>query len=318
MWVYEEVLADGSKLSEYINVHHENPKYLKGFQLPHNVVAVPELLDAVAGATHLVFVVPHQFVDGLCRQLAGHILPSARAISLIKGLDCNRGLETISNRIESALHIDVSVLMGANLANDIAKELFSEATIGYHVASNGALWKDIFQTHYFHICLIDDVMGVELCGALKNIVAFAAGIVDGMYGSGRADNTKAAVMRRGLIETRALSRLVDPEVKDETFFESCGIADLITSSYGGRNRKVGEALVSSGKSLDELETELLGGQKLQGPATAKEVYHFIESRGIHADFPLFVSVYRICYEGRDARLLLTDLSESQAKPTRTV
>lgn len=326
MWVYEEII-DGCKLSEIINTKHENVKYLPGIELPSNVIAVPDLLGAVSGATLLIFVVPHQFVERICNQLKGNISNNSRAISLIKGLDCERGggrggsggnskdanenddggLDLVSTRIKRLLNIDVSVLMGANLANDIAQERFSEATIGFSDHINGAIWKEVFERPFFRISLIEDVTGVELCGALKNIIAVAAGFIDGLYSNESSDNTKAAIIRRGLLEMRLLCRLVDSQVRDETFFESCGLADVITSSYGGRNRKVAEAFITTGKSLDELEKELLNGQKLQGPLTAREVYKWLSKRGLTHRFPIMTLVYRICYEGRDPKLFLSDI-----------
>jgi len=140
--------------------------------------------------------------------------------------------------------------------------------------------------------LIEDVVGVELCGALKNIVAVAAGFVDGLK---MGENTKAAVIRIGLMEMKKFCQMFYQGVKPETFFESCGVADLITTCFGGRNRKVAEARVLTGKSIDQLEGEMLNGQKLQGPLTAKEVYEELSPKGLHKEFPLFTAVYMICY-----------------------
>eukprot|EP01037_Dinobryon_pediforme_P027152 gene27152-29947_t len=123
MWVYEETLSDGRLLSQVINTEHENVKYLPGFKLPENVLAVIDLLEAAKDATLFIFVIPHQFVGRICEQLVGHIRSDARAISLIKGLDTatseggasDADIDLISSKIASKLSIDVSVLMGANL-----------------------------------------------------------------------------------------------------------------------------------------------------------------------------------------------------------
>ncbi|PJF19089.1 Glycerol-3-phosphate dehydrogenase [NAD(+)], partial [Paramicrosporidium saccamoebae] len=283
MWVFEEIIH-GQKLSEIINI------------------------DAVKDATLLIFVVPHQFVSALCQQMKGHVHPGARAISLIKGLDCDAtGIELVSAGITKTLSMDTSVLMGANIAIDIAQKRFSEATIGYRKRSNAIVWKEIFEMPYFKISLVEDVTGVELCGALKNIIAVAAGFIDGLYPDGGADNTKAAVIRRGLLEMRSFCQLVDDNVKDATFLESCGIADVVTSSFGGRNRKVAEAFVRTGQSIDQLEAELLNGQKLQGPPTAREVYKWIHERDLLDRFPVVTAVYRICYEGLDPGQFLANI-----------
>lgn len=111
----------------------------------------------------------------------------------------------------------------------------------------------------------------------QNIVACGAGFVDGL---GLANNTKAAVIRLGLMEMIKFVDVFYPGCKLSTFFESCGIADLITTCYGGRNRKVTEAFVKSGKTIKELEDTMLNGQKLQGPVTAEEVNYMLKSKSM--------------------------------------
>ena len=126
---------------------------------------------------------------------------------------------------------------------------------------------------------------------MKNIVACAAGFVDGL---GLGDNTKAAVIRLGLMEMIKFVDVFFPGGKLSTFFESCGVADLITTCYGGRNRKVSEAFVKTGKTIEELEKEMLNGQKLQGPFTAEEVNYMLKAKDMERRFPLFTAVHRIC------------------------
>jgi glycerol-3-phosphate dehydrogenase (NAD+) len=110
------------------------------------------------------------------------------------------------------------------------------------------------------------------------------------------DNTKAAIIRLGLMEMRAFAKTFYSGVVDETFFQSCGVADLITTCYGGRNRKVAEAHVLTGKSFEELENEMLNGQKLQGTLTSRETHEILAKKGLTEKFPLFTNVYRIVYE----------------------
>eukprot|EP00850_Spirogloea_muscicola_P005858 SM000027S09639 [mRNA] locus=s27:397197:399956:- [translate_table: standard] len=274
MWVHEETLPSGERLTDAIN----RAKALSG---------VP-----VEGATRLVFVTPHQFVEAVCRRLKGVVPPFASAISLIKGMEVRpEGPQLISSVITRHLDVDCLVLMGANIASEVAKEQLSEATMGYSRGRADAArqWAQLFDTPYFHV---EDIAGVELCGTLKNIVAIAAGLVDGL---GMGNNTKAAIMRVGLNEMRAFSKLLYPTVQDGTFFESCGIADLITTCFGGRNRKVAEAFARHGgkRSFLELEAELLGGQKLQGILTASEVHEVLVARRVLRHFPLFTTVHAI-------------------------
>ncbi|RKO97978.1 hypothetical protein CXG81DRAFT_27639 [Caulochytrium protostelioides] len=300
MWVFEETV-DGQKLTDLINTRHENVKYLPGIPLPHNVTACPDLVETVKDATLLVFVLPHQFVKKVCEQLRGHIAPSARAISLIKGLDGSQsGIQLVSHSIRDALQIDVSVLMGANIANEVAARQFCETTVGYADEANGALWRELFHTDYFHTHMVQDVAGVELCGALKNIIAVAAGFVDGLKGG---DNTKAAIIRIGLIEMRRFASMYYKGVNDQTFLESCGVADVITTCFGGRNRRVAEAFVLSDKSFAELEDEMLNGQKLQGVLTAAEVCKVLERDNKLDQFPLFHRVHLIAEGNADPKTI---------------
>ncbi|XP_056647997.1 glycerol-3-phosphate dehydrogenase [NAD(+)], cytoplasmic isoform X2 [Diorhabda carinulata] len=292
MYVYEEIV-NGKKLTEIINETHENVKYLPGHKLPPNVVAIPDVVDAAKDADVLIFVVPHQFIRTLCATLLGKIKPNAVGLSLIKGFDRAKGggIDLISHIITRNLKIPCSVLMGANLAGEVADEKFCETTIGCSDITIGPLLRDIIQTDYFRVVVVDDEDTVEICGALKNIVACGAGFVDGL---GLGDNTKAAVIRLGLMEMVKFVDVFYPGGKLGTFFESCGIADLITTCYGGRNRKVSEAFVRTGKSIKELEDEMLNGQKLQGPFTAEEVNTMLKTKQMEDKFPLFTTIYKIC------------------------
>ncbi|MFH4984328.1 hypothetical protein AB6A40_011037 [Gnathostoma spinigerum] len=132
MWVFEE-MVDGRKLTEIINTEHENVKYLPGKKLPTNVVAVPDLIEACKDADVLIFVIPHQFIENVCKQLVGKLKADAIAVTLVKGLLARKEghrLFLVSEEIKELLGIPVSVLMGANLAGEVANQNFCEATIG--------------------------------------------------------------------------------------------------------------------------------------------------------------------------------------------
>ncbi|XP_061465004.1 glycerol-3-phosphate dehydrogenase 1-like protein [Rhineura floridana] len=305
IWVFEEVI-NGQKLTEIINQDHENVKYLPGHKLPPNVVAVADPAETVNGADIIIFVIPHQFIPKTCQQIAGHIKGGAIGISLIKGIDEGpKGLKLISDIIREKLKIEVSVLMGANIANEVADEMFCETTIGCKNPESGKIFKELLQTPNFRITVVEDCDTVELCGALKNIVAVGAGFCDGL---GQGDNTKAAVIRLGLMEMVAFAKLFcKGTVSINTFLESCGVADLITTCYGGRNRKVAEAFALTGKTIEQLEKEMLNGQKLQGPQTSAEVYKILKQKKMVDKFPLFVNVYLICYEGKSVKDFITCL-----------
>lgn len=215
---------------------------------------------------------------------------------------------------------DVAVLMGANIANEVARDEFCESTLASASQEAALLWHAVFDRPSFQVACSSDVHGTELCGALKNIVALGAGMADGL---GLGANTKAAIIRIGLLEMQHFALLhrqkspadsAEAAICQRTLLESCGVADLITTCFGGRNRKVAEAFARTGKSLEVLEAELLNGQKLQGPDACKAAVQWIRTHRHQAAFPLFDAIYAICFEGLAPQQLLTRL---MARPHET-
>lgn len=345
MWVFEEKvevpkdsrhydpsspLCQGQQnLTDVINQTHENIKYLPGVGLPSNLIANPSIVDAVKDSTILVFNLPHQFIVRTCEQIKGKILPYARGISCIKGVDVNEeGAHLFSETIGNTLDIYCGALSGANIANEVAREKWSESTIAYDIPPldskapstpsasfehkdvlgqvsktklqplpneyppvDHEILKTLFHRPYFHIRVTNDVAGVSLGGALKNIVALAAGWVDGL---GWGDNAKAAIMRVGLLEmVKFGERFFGATVDTRTFTEeSAGVADLITSCSGGRNFRCAKLSVQRKQHISEIEKSELNGQSLQGTLTAIEVNRFLKKQGAESEFPLFTACYR--------------------------
>mmetsp|Transcript_24559 Transcript_24559/g.75883 ORF Transcript_24559/g.75883 Transcript_24559/m.75883 type:complete len:240 (+) Transcript_24559:2-721(+) len=237
------------------------------------------------------------------------------SVSLIKGgLELEGGkLGLCSDVLRKLLDHNVSVLMGANVANEVAQGQFCEATLGTDApAEDQATLVKLFDCPDFRVRAVDDIAGVELCGALKNVVALGAGFCDGLNYGG---NTKAAVIRIGLEEMTAFIRHFHPGVKDNTFLESCGVADLITTCFGGRNRKCAEAFVrgAGSKPWAEIERELLGGQKLQGTLTAQEIWPVMHEHGLCEKLPLLSTVYQIAFESKPAKSIVQLSSSLEAK-----
>jgi len=332
MWVFDEdvTLPNGEteKLSRVINTKHENIKYLKGVQLPDNVIAVPDLTTACRDATLLIFVLPHQFLPPLLRTVKQVVHPSCRGVSLIKGMDFDSSTKSpilISQAIEKAMSDELSVtrnfscgvLMGANVANEVAQGQICESTLASNFKDIDDLdmneqTRRIFDSPSLRVQHVHDVAGAEACGALKNVIALGAGFIDGLDDLG--SNTKAALMRVGLLEMIKFCKLFFEDVKDYTFLESCGMADLITTCYGGRNRKCAEAYARArvkdgqagndqweSKQCDEqwrhIEDELLNGQKLQGTLACKEAYLVLSSRNMLNGFPLIRAIHEISFQG---------------------
>ncbi|KAH8867341.1 Glycerol-3-phosphate dehydrogenase [NAD(+)], cytoplasmic [Schistosoma japonicum] len=294
MWVFEEMI-DGRKLTDIINTSHENVKYLPNIKLPENVIADPDVKSAARDADILVIVMPHQFLNRTLAEMKPVVKPTSCAISLMKGLALSdvHGIRLLTDCIRDVLNIPCAALMGANLATEVSQENYCEATIGVDDPKMGSELKKLFQTDYFRIVVIKDEVGTELCGALKNIVAVAAGIIEGL---GFGDNTKAAVIRLGFMEMKNFiyEFFGDRHPQEGTFLESCGVADLITTCYGGRNKQMGIALATTNEPLAQLEKERLKGQSAQGPLTAAEVYAMLERKGLLEKYPLFTAVHKVC------------------------
>ncbi|CAB4257194.1 glycerol-3-phosphate dehydrogenase (NAD(+)) GPD2 [Maudiozyma barnettii] len=302
MWVFEENI-NGEKLTEIINTKHQNVKYLPGIDLPHNLIANPSLLDSVKGADILVFNVPHQFLPKIVSQLKGNISKDVRAISCLKGFEVGaKGVQLLSSYIKDELDIQCGALSGANLAPEVAKEHWSETTVAYQLPEDfkgegldvdHKVLKMLFHRPYFHVNVIDDVAGISIAGALKNVVALACGFVEGL---GWGNNAAAAIQRVGLGEIIKFGQMFFPESRVETYYqESAGVADLITTCSGGRNVKVAKYMATKHVDAFEAEKELLNGQSAQGVITCKEVHEWLATCELTEDFPLFEAVFQIVY-----------------------
>ncbi|CAF9915496.1 MAG: Glycerol-3-phosphate dehydrogenase [NAD(+)] [Gomphillus americanus] len=354
MWVFEEEFtlpptskhyngssAGPQKLTGLINHYHENVKYLPGIRLPDNLHANSSLHDAVKDSTILIFNLPHQFIARTCDDLIGRIVPYARAISCIKGVAVSAdNVSLFSDVISEKLGIYCGALSGANIANEIGMEKFSETTIAYDPPSedeestssskpaghskltpiphgyptvDAKILKTLFHRQYFHVRIVSDVAATSLAGALKNVVALAAGWVIGL---GWGDNAKAAIMRVGLLEMVKFGHMFfkGHGIRTETFTEeSAGVADLITSCSGGRNFRCAQMSIQRNVPIKEVERTELNGQSLQGIGTSYEINSFLKAHGKEAEFPLFTAVYEIL-EGKAEAKDLPDLIERDPAP----
>ncbi|CAF4940179.1 unnamed protein product, partial [Rotaria sp. Silwood1] len=307
MWCKEETLENGKKLTEVINEQHENIKYLPHERIPDNVVAEPDLCASVKDADILIFVIPHQFVKKTCAQLKNKIKPTAFAVTLIKGFyldEETKELLLVSQVIKKTLNIHCLCLMGANIAHEVAEKVFCEATVGSRDDNHSEIVRELIDTPNFRLRFYPDIEIIEILGGLKNVIAMCAGFADGLN---VGFNTRAAVLRLGFREMINFCRLHEKESTAEVYLESCGFADLIASSLGGRNYNGAKKLAETNKSLKEIEKEDLNGQSLQGPGTAKEVYRLLEEKNLLDQFPIFRDAYLICEQKIEPKKLIENL-----------
>lgn len=285
LWEFNEALA-----YEMIE-RRENVTYLPGTRLPDEILITSDLAEAVSGADMICFVVPSTVMRTVARSVAatGTLNDGAILVSLSKGLEFNT-LSTMTDEIAEELPEHTTVaLSGPCIASEVATGMPTTIVAASESEDAARLVQDTFMTPAFRVYTSDDPRGVQLGGALKNIIAIAAGISDGL---GYGTNAKAALMTRGIVEMTRFGELRG--ARTETFNGLSGIGDLMTTcmSTHSRNRRVGEALVR-GKSLDEILAEMV--MVAEGVPTTRAVQEFAASHGI--DMPITTQVYSVLFDG---------------------
>lgn len=290
---------------EILRNNRENAKYLPGVKIPEAIKITSALDEAVAGKDIVILAIPSQFMRGTITRLKMCDLSNKIFVSVTKGIE-NKTLKRMSEVIEEVLGaLPLAVLSGPTIALEVANGI--PTTI---VASSGDLGlakriQDTFMTERFRVYTNSDVTGVELGGALKNIIAIAAGASDAM---GFGTNAKAALLTRGLAEMARLG--VAMGAKRETFYGLSGLGDLMTTciSQYSRNRWLGEE-IGKGKRLKDVlkETEMV----VEGVATTKSAYEL--SKRYNVDMPVAQEIYRVLYENKDPKIAVRDLMTRSPK-----
>lgn len=300
MWAHSEQTAAG------INGEHRNPRYLVDYVLPENVVATTDLAQALEGAVAIIFAVPSTHLRSVCQQAAPFITADTPVLCLTKGIEPESGLlmsEVIASEIGNEAR--VAALSGPNHAEEICRGGLSAAVIASEDQQVGETFKELLSTA-FRIYLSQDMTGVEVCGAMKNVIAIVCGI---SAGTGAGDNTLALIMTRGLAE---ISRLVHARGGQAiTCMGLAGMGDLIATctSEHSRNRTFGYEF-AHGVSLDEYQTRT--HMVVEGAVAARSVSELARSLGV--DIPLTFAVEQTLYNGvtLDRALeILTDRVPSQ-------
>jgi glycerol-3-phosphate dehydrogenase (NAD(P)+) len=301
--------ARSEDLAERINRDHTNARYLPEIELPHNVRATHELGRALEDADLVVFVAPSHATREVARLAAPQIPHGAVIVSATKGIE-NESLmfmdEVLRETLPTPFAQRLAFLSGPSFARELGRQLPTAVVVASHDAPvcHGVMKR--FHTPYLRLYASEDVPGVECGGALKNVIAIAAGAMDGL---GYGMNTRAALITRGLAEMArfAMARGAAPL----TLAGLAGVGDLVLTCTGelSRNRTVGLEL-GRGRTLGEVLASL--GHVAEGVRTAKSAYHL--SMKLSVDMPIMREVYAVLYDDKPLGQAVKDLMARELGP----
>ena len=303
LWAYEPEVA------EEVKRLGENRTYLPGVKLPPNLECGEDLESALSGARVVVSVSPSQFVGDVMAEAAAHMHDDALVVSASKGIETTtlrRMDEVLSGVLSPAQMEGFCALSGPSFAMEVAKGSPTAVVVASRSVDAALRVQELFQTGYFRVYTGTDVIGVELGGALKNVIALGAGVTAGLeFGH----NTLAALVTRGLAEMRRLGVAMGAEAS--TFAGLAGMGDLVLTCTGSlsRNRTVGYRL-GRGESLDSILGDMTA--VAEGVKTAQAVHDLAERYGV--EMPIAEEVYGILVKGTQPRQALQNLMEREPKP----
>lgn len=291
----------------------ENQRLLKGVKIPPQVRLTANDAEALANCSLIVSAIPTQYMRSVWTRLRPHVKKGIPIVSVAKGIEVNtllRPTQIIADVLAPGQTCawPLAALSGPNIAAELARYLPATAVVASSDPAIAKRTQDLFATQWFRVYTNADVTGVELAGAIKNVIAIAAGILDGLTAG---NNAKAALVTRGLVEIIRLGVAMGAE--EATFHGLAGLGDLITTSVSpeGRNRTVGEQL-GRGHKLDEI---LAGMESVaEGVPTTRAVREL--ARRFDVEMPITEAVYSVLFEGKDVLHALTELMSREPKPER--
>lgn len=298
LWVHEKGLCEAIKAGGMNNT------YLPGFAIPDTVVVTNDIGQAVKKARYLLNAVPTQFARNVMQDALPHISPDTVIINAAKGIE--RGtLLTVTAIIKELTSHRVAVISGPSFAQEVARKLPTAVTLSCEDARDSLLLQEIFNTHYFRVYTHGDILGVELGGALKNVIAIASGICDGLE---LGFNARAALLTRGLAEIERLG--VSMGAQEHTFSGLSGLGDLILTCTArlSRNYMLGMKL-GQGMILSDILSQ--SKSVVEGVTTAESAYELSKKYGVQ--MPIVEQVYLVLYEGKDPRSAVEDLMNRSLK-----
>jgi len=285
----------------------ENAEYLPGIRLPDTVRATTDAAEALDGADVVVLAVPSQTLRANLQAWAPLLPAGSSLLSLMKGVELGttKRMSEVICEVTGAGADRVAALSGPNLAREIAEEQPSATVIACADTARAEALQAACSTRYFRPYTNPDLVGCELGGAVKNVIALACGIAEGL---GYGDNTRASLITRGLAETARLGAALGAE--PTTFAGLAGLGDLVAtcSSPLSRNRTFGERL-GRGMSLDEVLATTR--QVAEGVKTCESVLDLARAHGV--DVPITEAVVRVCHEGESPARMVREMMSREAK-----
>lgn len=288
-----------------INENRKNDKYIKNLIIPQNVTAYNDLNLAIKDAEFIVLAVPSHVIRTISKELKGKINKEVTIISIAKGIEEGTNLRLSQVIKEELPENDVVILSGPSHAEEVSLNIPTTVVVSSENMDKARVVQDLFINPTFRVYTNDDLVGVEIGGAVKNIIALAAGVCDGL---GYGDNAKAALMTRGMAEIVRIG--VKLGGKSETFLGLTGMGDLIVTctSIHSRNRRAGY-LIGSGKTTEEAIKEV--GMVVEGIKACKAFYKLKEQLNI--EMPITDILYKIVFEQIDVKEAVTYLMEREKK-----
>lgn len=299
------LIGRNQKTVDEINDHHSNNHYIPNLDLAPHIVATTDM-ERASEYPLILFVVPTSATESTSRQLASIGLPKDAIL-----VSCAKGISSDGERMSQIIHRHLpenplAVLSGPNHAEEVSRNLATCAVIGAEDQKLREQLQEVFNCHFFRCYTSDDIAGIELGGAIKNVFSIAAGIADGI---GLGDNAIAALVTRGLAEMTRLGTALGGHM--ETFIGLSGVGDLMATCYSphSRNNRVGKALGKGGR-LDDIIANL--GMVAEGVPNTKSIHDAGHKAGVR--IPLIDAVYQILYENKSAAVALEELLTRDTRP----
>lgn len=284
---------------EMLKAEHEHKDKLPGVKLPEQIVYTTKIEEAITGMDVCVLAVPSPFTRSTSKMMAPYVKQGQIIVNVAKGVE-EKTLMTLSEIIEEEIPAaEVAVLSGPSHAEEVGRGLPTTVVVCAKHRKTAEYLQGVFMNEVFRVYTSSDMLGIELGGALKNVIALAAGIADGL---GCGDNTKAALITRGIAEITRLGLVMGG--KAETFSGLTGIGDLIVTcaSMHSRNRRAG-ILIGQGKSMEEAMAEVK--QVVEGVYSAKAASGL--ARKYEIEMPIVDKVNEVLFEGLPAKQAMREL-----------